>query len=172
MFPTCNSIESSDHQHKDSGQVEVPPQTHLDKQRSWIQVSLVAEHNVNRTCRDLIWQQMFLVSQYVMYRYLCEDRQQQRKDSQVSPDPLASKTAPQVLWHGHNLHTFDTVTSKEQRWRQFSRVLWGHFPLDLDVIIRKEKMLCGLHLLACSWECCVTPCWGMCEAGNPESFGT
>lgn len=40
---TCNSVEGSDHQHEDSGQVEVPPQTHLDKQGSRVQISLVTE---------------------------------------------------------------------------------------------------------------------------------
>lgn len=48
-----------------------------------------------------------------MYRYLCEDRQQQRKDSQVSPDPLSSETASQVLWHGHNLHAHICDTSSQ-----------------------------------------------------------
>lgn len=40
---TCNSVKSSDHQHEDCGQVEVPSQTHLNKQGSRVQVSLVEQ---------------------------------------------------------------------------------------------------------------------------------
>lgn len=40
---TCNSVESCDHQHEDSGEVEVPPETHLDEQGSRVQVSLTVE---------------------------------------------------------------------------------------------------------------------------------
>lgn len=43
---TSNGVEGSDHQHEDSGQVEVPSQTHLNKQGSRVQVSLV-KHNTS-----------------------------------------------------------------------------------------------------------------------------
>lgn len=40
---TSYSVEGSDHQHEDGGQVQVPSQTHLNKQGSRVQVRLVAE---------------------------------------------------------------------------------------------------------------------------------
>ena len=47
LYSTCYGVESSDHQHENSGQVEVPAQTDLDKQCSRIQVSL--EQNTTLT---------------------------------------------------------------------------------------------------------------------------
>lgn len=40
---TCNSVESSDDQHEDSGEVEIPAQTNLDKQSSRVQIRLVSQ---------------------------------------------------------------------------------------------------------------------------------
>lgn len=43
IVSTCYGVESSDHQHEDSGQVEVPSQAHLDEQGSRVQVSLAEQ---------------------------------------------------------------------------------------------------------------------------------
>lgn len=44
---TCNSIESSDHQHEDSGQVQVPAQTHLNEQGPRVEVGLGREQKTS-----------------------------------------------------------------------------------------------------------------------------
>lgn len=49
----------------------------------------------------------------VSYWYLSEDGQQQREDSQVRSDPLSSKTAAQVLRHGHDLNTRFRINTEE-----------------------------------------------------------
>lgn len=41
--PTCNGVEPRDHQHQDSGQVEVPAQADLHEESPRVQVCLGVE---------------------------------------------------------------------------------------------------------------------------------
>lgn len=49
---TCDRVECRDHQHEDGGQVQVPPETHLDKQGSGVEVGLAVgtTHHACRQC--------------------------------------------------------------------------------------------------------------------------
>lgn len=89
---TCNSVESCDHQHEDSGEVEVPPETHLDEQGSRVQVSLMVE--TWHTCH-----------QWWLSRQIDDGRRQKAKSSGkcthtdilVKTDSSSERTARYVL---------------------------------------------------------------------------
>lgn len=143
---TCNRVESSDYQHEDSGQVEVPSQTHLDKQGSRVQVSLGMRHNtrvsvytdsgsftvMKQSCETPV---CCFLCVMLSYWYLCEDRQQQWEDGQVGSDPLSSKTTTQILRHCHNLNThthtqlniFNAKATEEEQTDEASDFLWNLF---------------------------------------------
>lgn len=114
IVSTCYGVESSDHQHEDSGQVQVPSQAHLDKQGSRVQVSLAEQTKdiFNAGTQSSCWTFCCVISScsvvvtlFLPYRYLGEDRQQEWEDSEVRSDPFPSKTTPQILWHCHDLKT-------------------------------------------------------------------
>lgn len=47
LWFTCDSVESSDHQHEDRGQVQVPAQTHLNEQGPRVEVRLGREQETS-----------------------------------------------------------------------------------------------------------------------------